>query len=181
MPRPRLLAAACVLVAVCAGIAKAGPPAARAAGDPIRPVAPSPEVRAMLGDVSPSQISQYDHALVGFKNRNTLSEQHNPNRGIGAARDYIFQQFKKIAATSDGRMDVKLQSFVQPKVPGELPRAVRITVAAISSAMAAKAFFINSKRTASFMRLPPAGCAPCRTSRAAAAVTETSIPSGTTV
>jgi len=127
MPRPRLLAAACVLVAVCAGIAKAGPPAARAAGDPIRPVAPSPEVRAMLGDVSPSQISQYDHALVGFKNRNTLSEQHNPNRGIGAARDYIFQQFKKIAATSDGRMDVKLQSFVQPKVPGELPRAVRIT------------------------------------------------------
>src|SRR6185312_16437919 len=51
MPRPRLLAAACVLVAVCAGIAKAGPPAARAAGDPIRPVAPSPEVRAMLGDV----------------------------------------------------------------------------------------------------------------------------------
>src|SRR4029079_15618411 len=81
----------------------------------------------MLGDVSPSQISQYDHALVGFKNRNTLSEQHNPNRGIGAARDYIFQQFKKIAATSDGRMDVKLQSFVQPKAPGELPRAVRIT------------------------------------------------------
>ena len=88
---------------------------------------PSAEVRAMLAQVSPGQLSTYDHALVAFKNRNTLSAQNDPNRGIGAARDYIFGQFKRIAATSDGRMTVRLQSFVQPKVAGELPRAVRIT------------------------------------------------------
>jgi Zn-dependent M28 family amino/carboxypeptidase len=88
---------------------------------------PSAEVRAMLAQVSPGQLSTYDHALVAFKNRNTLSAQNDPNRGVGAARDYIFAQFKRIAATSDGRMTVRLQSFVQPKVAGELPRAVRIT------------------------------------------------------
>jgi hypothetical protein len=127
MSRSRMLAAAGVLIAVCLAVAQGASSPTRAVGGTVRPVAPSPEVRAMLADVSPSQLSKYDHALVGFKNRNTLSEQHNPNRGVGAARDYIFDQFKQIAATSDGRMTVRLQSFVQPKVPGDLPRAVRIT------------------------------------------------------
>jgi len=127
MSRPRMLASAGVLIALSVAVAQGSSSPARAAGDAARHVAPSPEVRQMLADVSPSQLSSYDHALVGFKNRNTLSEQHNPHRGVGAARDYIFDQFKQIAATSGGRMTVKLQSFIQPKVPVDLPRAVRIT------------------------------------------------------
>jgi len=35
-------------------------------------------------------------------------------RGIGAARDWIFNQFNQIAATSGGRMSVAKQTFVQP-------------------------------------------------------------------
>jgi peptidase M28-like protein len=122
-----MLASAGILIALSVAVAQGSSSPARAAGDAARHVAPSPEVRQILADVSPSQLSSYDHALVGFKNRNTLSEQHNPNRGVGAARDYIFDQFKQIAATSGGRMTVKLQSFIQPKVPVDLPRAVRIT------------------------------------------------------
>jgi hypothetical protein len=88
---------------------------------------PSAAVRAMLRHVSPWQLRRYDRALVGFRNRNTLSAQNTPRRGIGAARDYIYRQFQRIAATSDGRMTVRKQSYVQAAVPGDLPRAVRIT------------------------------------------------------
>lgn len=53
--------------------------------------------------------------LVSFGTRNTLSEQNNPNRGIGAARDWLFSEFTKAAALSGGRMTVEKQSFEQPK------------------------------------------------------------------
>ena len=38
-------------------------------------------------------------------------------RGIGAARDWIFQQMQGYAAASGGRMTVELQTFVQPVSP----------------------------------------------------------------
>ena len=57
MSRPRMLAAAGVLIAACIGIVQGGSPAA-GAGDPIRPISPSPEVRAMLADVNPAQLSR---------------------------------------------------------------------------------------------------------------------------
>jgi len=89
--------------------------------------APSPEVRAMLRAVDPDRIARYDRTLVSFHNRNTLSEQNNPNRGIGAARDYIYGQFQQFAKSSGGRMAVRLQSYAQPTVPGAIPRPTRIT------------------------------------------------------
>ena len=44
----------------------------------------------MLRDVSPARIERYDQTLVAFGTRHTLSTQDDPNRGIGAARDWIF-------------------------------------------------------------------------------------------
>ena len=129
MSRLRAVAVALALVAIAVGVAAAqgARSTARDATASGEHFPPSPEVRAMLRAVSPAEERRWDLALVGFKTRNTLSAQHNPNRGIGAARDYIFRQFKQIAATSGGRMTVRLQSFVQPPVAGELPRATRIT------------------------------------------------------
>ena len=129
MSKLRVLLTAIVLagVAVTAAAAQGPPPAAQGAGANGEHFPPSPEVRSMLAAVSPAQLSSYDHALVSFKNRNTLSAQNNPHRGIGAARDYIYHRFQQIAATSGGRMTVQLQSYVQPRVPGELPRPTRIT------------------------------------------------------
>ena len=75
---------------------------------------PPKDVRAMLGQVDASSLERFDKALVGFGTRHTLSTQTDPNRGIGAARDYIRDQFERAAARSDGRMSVELQSFVQP-------------------------------------------------------------------
>src|SRR3954453_566529 len=75
--------------------------------------APPADVRRMLGDVDARSLLRYDQALVSFGTRHTLSAQNDPNRGIGAARDYIKRQFDQIAATSGGRMTVELQSYVQ--------------------------------------------------------------------
>jgi len=64
--------------------------------------------------------------LVAFGTRHTLSSQDDPVRGIGAARDWLRDQFQAIAATSDGRMTVALQSFVQPAGP-RIPTPTTIT------------------------------------------------------
>ncbi len=81
----------------------------------------------MLSAVDSCRIERYDRALVSFHNRNTLSAQDKPNEGIGAARDYIYRQFQQFTAASGGRLTVRLQTYMQPKVAGALPRATRIT------------------------------------------------------
>ena len=81
----------------------------------------------MLAQVSPVRIEQDIRTLVAFRNRNTLSSQTNPSRGIGAARDWIYQRFQQAARASDGRMTVRLQSYVQKPVAGEIPKPTKIT------------------------------------------------------
>ncbi len=92
-------------------------PAARGRGHhdaPQRWWKPPADVRSMLRDVSAQRLRGYDRKLVSFGTRHTLSVQDDPNRGIGAARDWIKSEFDKIAATSGGRMTTGLDSFVQP-------------------------------------------------------------------
>ena len=87
---------------------------------------PPRDVRAMLGRIDSRSLERYDRALVGFGTRHTLSSQDDPNRGIGAARDWIRDQFAQIATTSDGRMTVELQSYIQPPAT-RIPTPTRIT------------------------------------------------------
>lgn len=77
-------------------------------------------VPGMLKKIDAKRVEQTDRTLVGFGTRNTLSSQDDPKRGIGAARDWLVQQFQEIAKTSDGRMTVELQTFEQQ--PGKYPR-----------------------------------------------------------
>src|ERR1044072_6944015 len=53
--------------------------------------------------------------LVSFGTRNTLSEENEPKRGIGAARDWLYAEFLKAAEASGGRMTVEKQSYEQQK------------------------------------------------------------------
>jgi hypothetical protein len=92
-----------------------GGSAVTAVGPPV-----SPEVRQMLHEVSADRIQQSIEQLVSFGTRHTLSSQTDPNRGIGAATNWVFDRFQQAATASDGRMTVEKQSFVQP--PG---RAIR--------------------------------------------------------
>ena len=70
------------------------------------PAKPDPEIAKMVKEVSAKNIEATIRKLVSFGTRNTLSEQDNPTRGIGAARDWIYQEFVKISKDCGGCLDV---------------------------------------------------------------------------
>lgn len=111
----------------------AGVPAVGAAegstGDPGKPPLaqrPDRELRAILREIDPNRVEAIVRKLVSFGTRHTLSTQDDPNRGIGAARDWIYAELQRYAAASEGRMTVELQSYIQP-VADRIPVPTRIT------------------------------------------------------
>ncbi len=97
----------------------------------IRPLTTSraltnPEIAQIVREIDPRRIEGSIRKLVSFGTRNTLSSQSDPNRGIGAARDWLFSEFSKAAAESGGRMTVEKQTFEQPKA-ARVPSPTMIT------------------------------------------------------
>jgi len=87
------------------------------------PVKPNPAIESLLKQVSASKIEEYNRKLVSFGTRNTNSAQDDPNRGIGAARDWIFSEFQRISEACGGCLEVQKQTFLQPKgrrVPADI-------------------------------------------------------------
>lgn len=87
-----------------------------------------PETAKMVKEVSAKNIEATIRKLVSFGTRNTLSEQDNPTRGIGAARDWIYSEFQKISADCGGCLQVEKQSYLQEALPrGRVPQPTTIT------------------------------------------------------
>ena len=84
------------------------------------------EVARMLAEIDARNIERTIRQLVSFGTRNTLSEQDNPTRGIGAARDWIYNEFLKLKAGSGGRLIVDKQTYEQEKAP-RVPQKTVIT------------------------------------------------------
>ena len=119
--------AAGLLVAVAAAVVfmqqpSTGAPKHEATGSPLQP-----QTAAMLREISSRNIERSIRKLASFGTRHTLSSQDDPERGIGAARDWIFEEFQRHAAASGGRMTVEKQSFVQPATPPRVPAPTTIT------------------------------------------------------
>ena len=74
---------------------------------------PNAEIAKMLKEVSAKRIETDIRKLVSFGTRNTLSEQDNPTRGIGAARDWIFSEFQRISNDCGNCLTVEKQTFLQ--------------------------------------------------------------------
>jgi hypothetical protein len=87
---------------------------------------PDYELRKLVSEIDPDRMRATIEKLVSFGTRHTLSSQTDPNRGIGAATNWLFGQMQAIAATSGGRMTVELQSFIQPPA-SRIPTPTRIT------------------------------------------------------
>lgn len=85
-----------------------------------------PEIGRIVGQIRANNIEHTVTTLVSFGTRNTLSLQDDPKRGIGAARDWLAAEFRKISQESGGRLKVELQSFVQP-VAARVPRPTKLT------------------------------------------------------
>ncbi len=73
------------------------------------------QIARLVREIDAKNIERSILKLVAFGTRNTLSAQDDPNRGIGAARDWLFSEFSKAAESSGGRMTVEKQTFEQPK------------------------------------------------------------------
>lgn len=73
------------------------------------------EIKKYVSEVNSDSLKTYIHKLVGFNTRHTLSSVDDPGKGIGAARNWVLEKFKKYAKNSNGRMDVYLQEQeIQP-------------------------------------------------------------------
>src|SRR5688572_4582774 len=90
------------------------------------PVARNRTISAIVRDIDARNIEQSIRKLVSFGTRNTLSEQNDPKRGIGAARDWLYAEFLKAAESSGGRMTVEKQSYEQGKAQ-RVPQPTIIT------------------------------------------------------
>jgi len=84
------------------------------------------EISNMLAEINAKNIENTIRKLVSFGTRNTLSEQDNPTRGIGAARDYLFAEFQKISADCGNCLTVEKQTFLQPKA-NRIPEPTNLT------------------------------------------------------
>lgn len=87
---------------------------------------PNAEIQKMLKEISAKNIETTIRKLVSFGTRNTLSEQDNPTRGIGAARDYLFGEFQKVSADCGNCLQVEKQTFLQPKA-NRVPEPTNLT------------------------------------------------------
>lgn len=87
-------------------------------------------IARVVSEIDARNIERTIAALVSFGTRNTLSAQDDPKRGIGAAREWLYAEFGKIAAQSGGRMSVEKQSYLQEAQPpprGRVPQPTIIT------------------------------------------------------
>jgi Zn-dependent M28 family amino/carboxypeptidase len=86
----------------------------------------NPEIQKIVAEINAKNIENTIRKLVSFGTRNTLSEQDNPTRGIGAARDYLFAEFQKISADCGNCLTVEKQTFLQPKA-NRIPEPTNLT------------------------------------------------------
>ena len=91
----------------------AGPSGDFPAAPPPTAQPPDAALVALLQEIDPKRIEATVRALVSFGTRHTLSSQTDPQRGIGAAAQWLFEQYQQVAATSGGHMTVEKQSYVQ--------------------------------------------------------------------
>ncbi len=87
---------------------------------------PNAEIVRITREISAKNIEATIRRLASFGTRNTLSEQDNPKRGIGAARDYLYGEFLKISQACGNCLTVEKQTFVQPKAP-RIPQPTILT------------------------------------------------------
>jgi hypothetical protein len=89
--------------------------------------APDPAIAQLLQNVSPDRLRATDEQLVAFGTRSTFSDAAPAGRGVFAARDWIADQFRLIAAGSNGRMTVALDEYTQKADGKRIPRDVKIS------------------------------------------------------
>src|ERR1700754_526372 len=68
------------------------------------------QIEKMVSEVSADSLHANIIKLVSFGTRSTLSVTNNPNRGIGAARNWILSRFNAYAKSAGGRLTARLDT-----------------------------------------------------------------------
>jgi hypothetical protein len=72
-------------------------------------------IEKMVAEVNSDSLYSYIMKLVSFGTRHTLSTTKDPNKGIGAAREWVVSKFREFVANSGGRMTARLDRWtLQP-------------------------------------------------------------------
>lgn len=81
---------------------------------------PRDDLDRILGSIDGERVRADVERLASFGTRHTLSATDDPERGIGAARNWLLEEMQRIAAASDGRMTAQFQTSRQesPRTPG---------------------------------------------------------------
>jgi hypothetical protein len=79
-------------------------------------------ISKLIASISESRMEQLLRTLVGFGTRNTLSDPTSTTRGVGAARQWIFDEFKR----SSPRLQVSFDTHQIPK-GGRITRDVELS------------------------------------------------------
>src|SRR6476469_584687 len=101
-------------------------PGLTAKANPVQRKPRNPAIASIVRQIDARNIDHTIRQLVAFGTRNTLSEQNDPKRGVGAARDWLYTEFEKVAQTSGGRMTVEKQTYEQQKA-ARVPQPTMLT------------------------------------------------------
>lgn len=72
---------------------------------------PPADLASLISSISSTNIQHTISTLVSFGTRSTLSAQSSSTHGIGAARDWIADEFRSYG----GRLQVSVQTYLQPR------------------------------------------------------------------
>src|SRR6202046_2978981 len=145
-PSRRAFLAASAATAVAApviGQATAASAAATGEGAPAAHRGFDPDLRKVLSEIDPARIRAIIEKLASFGTRHTASSQTDPNRGIGAAISWVFDQMTAIAGTSSGNMTLKKQMSSQPgssSIP--VPSSITNVIATLKGTASPERFYV---------------------------------------
>ena len=98
-----------------------------------------PRIEKLVASISEQRLRQIDEKLASFVTRNTLSDTSSPVRGIGAARQWIFDELQRSSSKLQVSFDVykippqgRITREVELKnvlavLPGKSPRRIYVT------------------------------------------------------
>ena len=128
--------------ALAAALWTLGASVASAQATPAADVPSDSRITTLVGSISERRLEERLRTLVGFGTRNTLSDASSPTRGIGAARQWIFDdlrrtsprlqvafdthQIKKGAGNGRVTRNVELRNVVAV-LPGRSPRRIYVS------------------------------------------------------
>lgn len=79
-------------------------------------------IHDIVSSVSPDRMESDIRTLVGFGTRHTMSDTLSASRGIGAARRWMYDEFRRISSGCGGCLEVR---YVSDIVPGDPSSRIR--------------------------------------------------------